>query len=182
MSCTARDGARAVAAVSLVLLVSCSGGDSGYCAGSFAGGTTDWANVCSGGCSLETLPAVIDDASGTAAKLTFGAGGGEFTLSAIATGDDSFPSGANPGALMKFPQVNLTNSGVTFSLYNDGVMVSSASGGASTTTGVVPGAGEKTYYDGVSTPLEFDAVEARVTISGNAEPLTVSVYEICGDN
>ena len=181
MSRTAR-GARAVAAASLALLVSCGGDESGYCAGSFVGGRAEAAMVCPGGCSAEWAEEAIDDSSGSSVGLDFPAGGGEITVRATAPGDDTFPSGANPGALMKFPVVNLKNSGVTFTLYNDGAVVSSASGGAMVTNGAVRGAGEKTWYGGASTPLDFDAVEAQVTISGNAEPLTVSVYEICGDN
>ena len=183
MSCTAKGGARAVAAASLALLVSCSGDESGYCAGSFTGGRAEAAMVCTPpGCSAEDAEDTIDDSPASSVGLDFPAGGGEITVRATAPGDDSFPSGANPGALMKFPVVNLKNSGVTFTLYNDGAVVSTGSGGAQATNGPVPGAGEKAYYSGASTPVAFDAVEAQVTISGNAEPLTVSVYEICGDN
>ena len=181
MSCTAEAGARAVLpTICFALLAACSSGDSGYCSGGFPDGQATL-TICTR-CNVETEARAIDDSAGSAARLIFPAGGGQILLRATAAGDDSFPSGASPGALMTFPQVNLVNSGVTFTLYNDGAVVSSASGGAFNTDGPVPGAGEKNYYGGASTPLEFDAVEAQVTISGNAEPLTVAVYEICGDN
>ena len=169
-------------AASVFVLAGCGGGESGYCAGSFHGGGADASNICAGGCSFNGVNEMIDDSSASAARFDFPAGGGEVTARATAPGDDTFPSGTNPGALMRFPEVNLSNSGVTFTLYNNGAVVSSASGGAFVTSGAVPGAGQKTYYGNVSTPVAFDAVEARVSISGNAEPLSVYLYEICGDN
>jgi len=184
MLCTAKAGAHAgLPTVCFALLAACSGGgDSGYCSGGFGGGETlANATACSG-CSVQSAADAIDDSAGSASKLVFVPGGGQITLRATAPGDDTFPSGTNPGALMQFPEINLVNSGVSFTLYNNGVVVSSASGGAQVSNGVVPGAGSKHYYDEASTPLEFDAVEAQVTISGNTDPLTVSVYEICGDN
>ena len=188
MSFTAMSGARAVAASVLALLVSCGADDeSGYCAGSFARGQMQTEMTCLG-CtaqgsnenSAQGTDEAIDDSSRSFAKLNFPAGGGEITMRAR-MGPFTFPSGAVPGALMKFPDVNLVNSGVTFATYLDGALVSPATGGASVGNGPVPGAGEKTYYSR-STSAEFDELEAQVTISGNAEPLTVSVYEICGDN
>src|SRR5690349_974531 len=126
MSCTAKAGARAVLPTTcFALLAACGGGDSGYCSGGFAGGQATL-TICTQ-CDVEAEANAIDDSAGSAARLIFPAGGGQILLRATVQGDDSFPQGANPGALMKFPELNLVNSGVTFTLYNNGTVVSSGS-------------------------------------------------------
>lgn len=165
----------------LALLCACSGGDNGYCVGTPNGGETTFSVATCTGCTVTSVASVADNSSGSFANIHFAAGGGQVTVRATAPGDISFPSGSNPGSLMRFPTGNFTNIGVSFNLYNNGVAVSSNTGGANTTYGQVDKAGTDYFYGGASNPLEFDAVEAVVSLSGNSTAQDVRLYETCGD-
>jgi len=178
-----------LAALGLTLaLAGCSGGGSGgdgdFCLGTFEGGTTSWGcNNCYGVDPLDDVAdfdRAIDNHSGT--YRAFGLdSGGDMTIRAQAPAGMSFPAGVDAGALMRFPSGTFANISVRFNVYRDSDLVNSQAGGATAAAGNVPGAGEDYYYT-VSPTMEFDRLDAVITVTGNNEPAWFRMIEFCGDH
>lgn len=166
------------------LLAGCgSGGDgngTGYCQAGFVGGSSvTLSTAACNNCEVnnEGSP-TIDGNAGSFATLTYGVGGGQLSLRAVAPAGTAFPAGANAGALMQFPGGTFTNVGVRFNSYRSGSPVGTAEGGEFTNVGSLrPG---MDHYYNVSPSGEFDTLEAVVSLSGNAEATDVRLYEFCG--
>jgi hypothetical protein len=174
----------------LVLLAACgSGGSSdtpaaGYCAGSFAGGSTSWAcNNCGGLDPLDDhddfAPSIDNDAA-SYTSFSVGAGGGEVIVRAVAVDGHTFPADVDAGTLMRFPPGLFSSISVRFNTYNSSTPVDAQQGGSTAAAGNVAGAGSDTYY-GLTSSDAFDTLEAVVSVSGNSEPAWFRLYEFCGD-
>ncbi|MDP3858601.1 MAG: hypothetical protein Q8Q73_12655 [Stagnimonas sp.] len=159
-------------------------GSSGYCAGSFQGGSTDWSCLsCSGVDALagdQPFDVAIDNDAGTSRRFQLGGSGGEMTIRAFAPSDTVFPAGVRAGLLMRFPAGSYNGVSVRFNAYLGSTPVLSTGGGSFAVSGNVDGAGSDTFYQ-VSPTANFDSLEAVITIAGNAEQAEFSVNEFCGD-
>lgn len=169
------------------LLSACGGGGGGgagsaYCSGTFFGGDTTWAcsNCINNLSGSNAFAAAIDDNAGTFKEFGIGTNGGQITISATAPSGNSFPTGANAGALLRFPIGTFSSIGVQFNTYNGSTVVDTLAGGE-TAAGNVSGAGTDKYYSLTSSGT-FDKIEAVVSVTGNTDPALFRIYEFCGDN
>lgn len=184
----------AVTLVAAVLVGACGGGGggggsgggvSGYCTGAFLGGSTGWS--CLGGCAgvdpldnVDDFDVAIDDKASTFRGFGLDAGGSEITISATAHPGTEFPSGANSGVLMQFPEGVYAQIGVTFNTYLDGVPVDSQVVGATASGGTVDGAGSPKFY-GFTATGSYNRLESTVRVAGNTDRTNFQVHEFCGD-
>jgi hypothetical protein len=179
--------ARATVLTLSVIVSGCSGGGAGddapigaaYCAGNFFGGSAK--SFCIN-CTNESqsLDKAIDDSASTYAKLGIQPQGGQITVTATASEGTTFPTGADAGALMRFPTGTFLSIAVQFNTYLNGDPVDVLTGGDSAVGGTVSDAGTATFYS-LEPSGAFDTLEAVVSVTGNMERAEFLLYEFCGD-
>lgn len=164
------------------LIAGCSGrdGGGGYCVGSFEGGATSFGcTTCSGpdGTKDNEFAAAIDNNSSTARGFSFGNTGGNITITVTAPMGQSFPAGANAGALIQFPAgIPLTAS---YSLFNDSAPVAATSG-STIASGTSPsGAGSATFYP-VIPSATINRIQLAISVPANASGAAFQLNEVCG--
>lgn len=162
-------------------LAACGGsGGGGYCVGSFEGGSTGFTcTTCSGvdGTKNNEFAAAIDNNAATFRSFSFTPAGGTITVSVTAPNGQSFPAGANAGALIQFPTgVPLTAS---YSLYNNGVAVAATSGSTIATGTPPPGAGSTTFYPVVPSAT-INRIDLSINVPASAADPNFQLNEVCG--
>jgi len=163
------------------LIAGCSGGGGGgYCVGSFEGGSTGFScTTCSGVDATKSneFAAAIDNNSNTFQGFSFGNTGGTMTITVTAPNGQSFPAGANSGALVQFPAgVPLSAS---YNLFNNSTPVAATSG-STIATGTPPsGAGSATFYPVVPSAT-INRIELAINVPANASGAAFQLNEVCG--
>lgn len=175
--------ARAVLLMSAGFAAGCGGGDNGngYCVGSFEGGGTNFScTTCSGvdGTKSNEFAAAIDNNSETFQGFSFGNSGGTITIRVNAPAGQSFPGGANSGALVQFPSgIALTAS---YSLYNNSTPVAATSGSTIASGAPPSGAGSTTFYPVVPSGT-INRIDLAISVPANASGAAFKLNEVCGD-